>query len=839
MLRFRPRRLLRNASKSRLSYLPPIQHFTIPTDISGRLMSKEIVNKLFETTGSQREVREYLEKFAKHEHFAVIKVGGAVLSYKMDELVDGLKFLQHVGLKPILVHGGGPQVNEVLESRQIKSDYVGGQRITTEEILAIVREVLFEQNHKLVQALEKAGVRARPILTGVYTAERMTEPDLGLVGKITNVNHHFVEAAARDGFIPVLTCLAATKQGNALNVNADFAAVELSRAIKPLKTVWISNKGGLVDDKGKLMDVIDLSIDYDRLMNQEWFKHGDKLKLKLVRDLLMDLPRSSSVSITEAKQLSRELFTHRGSGTLITQKERILTFDNLESVNEVRLKDLIEDAFKGTLRPNYFDSIRDDISKIYVTENYNGVALMVKDRNTGYDIMCKFGVRGSSQSDGLGARLMAFIKKNHKISFWRSKKENAINSWYFNASNMSFHKPNTPWIVFGFGSADFSGSTSTIDYLSTKPPDILKSQEEVKSSLSDPVYMASRKRIGLIGARGYTGNELAKILDTHNHFKLSAVGSRQFEGKRACDFLETSSEVRATNITPEHMKEKSEQVDAWVLALPNNLAKDYVEQIPVGIPIVDLSADYRWDPVNSPNPNWNSYWQYGLPERKGNRERLSNATRVANPGCYASAAQLAMIPLIDELNKENPSIKMTGAHCFGISGYSGAGTTPSDKNNLEILENNILPYALCGHGHELEINHQFSHQLNNSVFFTPHVVQFFRGINMTVSIDFDPNYGIPTEEGLVELFKEYYDDEPFVDIMKDIPNVTQVTEKHTCVIGGFKVNKERNKIVVVSVLDNLLKGAASVCIQNLNLMFGYKETDGLRPKLIDFRKNSV
>lgn len=810
--------------------------------IATPFLSRGDVNQLFSEIGSYREVKEYLNKFSAQENFAVIKVGGAVLMNDREALVEKLGFLQKVGLTPVVVHGAGPQVNERLERDKVKFDYVDGQRITTPEILTMVRSVVFEQNSMLVSALESMGTRARPLLTGVFTAERMLEPDLGLVGRITGVNKDLVVAAARDGCIPILSCLASTKQGNALNVNADFAALELAKSLKPMKVVWISGKGGLADEKGDIMEMIDLSDDYERLISETWFKHGDKLKLKLIKDLLSQLPLSSTVSITDASSLSRELFTHRGAGTLICQQEPIETFSSFDQVDVGRITELLEDAFQGKVAKDYFKNLQqnDSLQAIYVSENYNACAIIVKDEELGISVLDKFAVRRANQSDGLGARIFKFVKENHEKCFWRARKVNIestndpINDWYFKTSTFSYHVPDSPWIIFGYGESTFEEHEKIVKSLAYRSPTIIHedSYAEQKTSMSDPIYSVKEKlRIGLIGARGYTGDCLAELIDKHDRFELSVVSSRKFEGKRACDVMNTTSSVTITNLTKEHITGKSSQVDAWVLAMPNGLAADFVQNIPSYIPVIDLSTDFRWDAIDKADPLWSSYWQYGLPEREGYRERISQAKRVANPGCYASAMQLGILPLAQELKASNPRVKIRNSPtCFGISGYSGSGTTPSDKNDPEVIQDNIVPYALCNHGHEREVSHQFSNHFSDGIFFTPHVAQFFRGINMTISIDFDPNCSIPTEKELFELYSQFYEHEQFVEVQEKIPLCKSVVGRHTCIIGGFQVNRERNKIVLVSVLDNLLKGAASVCMQNLNLMFGLEEAEGLIPK---------
>ena len=240
------------------------------------------------------------------------------------------------------------------------------------------------------------------------------------------------------------------------------------------------------------------------------------------------------------------------------------------------------------------------------------------------------------------------------------------------------------------------------------------------------------------------------------------------------------------------------RADAIVLALPNDLSSPFVTAIDPGAVIVDLSADHRFD----------DSWAYGLPERC--REQLRTTRRIANPGCYATAAQLALDPLT-ELLTAPPRI-------FGISGYSGAGTTPSPRNDPEALADNIMPYALTGHVHEREISHQLGHQVH----FMPHVAPFFRGISLTIDCVLRQTM---SGQALRQLFEQRYDGEPLVRIVDTVPLVRDAVGQHHVSIGGFSCNGPR--AVLVATIDNLLKGAATQAAQNLNLSLGHDELLGI------------
>lgn len=312
-------------------------------------------------------------------------------------------------------------------------------------------------------------------------------------------------------------------------------------------------------------------------------------------------------------------------------------------------------------------------------------------------------------------------------------------------------------------------------------------------------------KIVVIGARGYTGAELLPLLYRHPDFELVAVGSGSAAGEPVSAHVMgmEGSDLVFSDIRPRSLEVFG--ADACVLALPNGLASRFVEVLDRHHPdtvIVDLSADYRFDPE----------WAYGQPERFS--DRLISAKRIANPGCYATGAQLALAPLLGEL------VGIPAA--FGVSGYSGAGKTPSRKNDLEVLEDNLLPYSLVDHVHEKEV----SHHIGMDIRFMPHVAPFFRGISLTVAAEL---LHASTEKELLTRYREFYAGSPLVVVKKRVPEVKEVRGAHHLILGGFSVSEDNPcRISLVAVLDNLLKGAATQAVQNLNLAFGLDALTGLQ-----------
>ena len=267
---------------------------------------------------SRHEVERYLRIFSTANKFAVIKVGGAILTNQLDDLALSLTFLHRVGLYPIVLHGAGPQLNEILEREGIEPDYSDGIRITDAATLRVARRVFLEENQRLVEKLESLGSRARPIPLGVFGASFLDRERYGLVGRIDHVDKEPIESAIRAGCLPILTSLAMSEDGQVLNVNADVAASELAKVLEPLKIVYLNEKGGLFNGRtGELIESINLDEEYDDLMKEEWVRFGTKLKLREMKELLDHLPRSSSVAIISVDQLQKELFTDSGAGTLI------------------------------------------------------------------------------------------------------------------------------------------------------------------------------------------------------------------------------------------------------------------------------------------------------------------------------------------------------------------------------------------------------------------------------------------------------------------------------------------------------------------------------------------
>lgn len=304
--------------------------------------------------------------------------------------------------------------------------------------------------------------------------------------------------------------------------------------------------------------------------------------------------------------------------------------------------------------------------------------------------------------------------------------------------------------------------------------------------------------VGLIGARGYVGRELLRLIAGHPSLELAYACSRSLAGQP----VEGVDDMLYLESDPSVIDRDAGVV---VLALPNGESAAYVEAIErvrPGALVIDLSADWRFDPR----------WVYGLSEH--NADAIRSARRISNPGCYATAMHLALRPIIDLC--DGPP------HCFGVSGYSGAGTSPSEKNDPEIVTNNILPYSITGHLHEREV----SRHLGAPVRFAPSVGGHFRGIVLTAMCRLRD----PVSPGdLVARYDLAYSGCSLVQFdARGSVDLRGVVDRNIARVGAVCVdNSDPNSVGVVCSLDNLLKGAASQAVQNINLALVMEETEGL------------
>ena len=427
--------------------------------------TRRTIVRLLSSMGSAKEISQYLKRFSQLDaaRFAVVKVGGTVLRDELDALVSSLAFLQDVGLTPIVIHGAGPQLDEELSAAGIGKRAIDGLRVTSPEALAIVRRVFHAQNLRLVEALQASDARATSIVSGVFEADYLDRERYGLVGAVKRVDLAPIQASLQAGSIPVIASLGETVGGQILNVNADFAANELVQVLQPYKIVFLTGTGGLLDDAGKVIDSINLSTEYEHLVAQPWINGGMKLKLEQIKDLLDGLPRASSVSITRPAELAKELFTHKGSGTLVRRGERVIETASWDELELTRLRALVESAFGRQLAPDYFETTT--LHRAYVSEHYRAAVILTAEDPGIY--LDKFAVLDEAQGEGLGRAVWQVMREGNPSLFWRSRHGNPVNPFYHAESDGSIRQEK--WRVFWYGMDGFGGIERCVAHCARRP----------------------------------------------------------------------------------------------------------------------------------------------------------------------------------------------------------------------------------------------------------------------------------------------------------------------------------------------------------------------------------
>ncbi len=427
--------------------------------------TRQTIVRLLSSMAGAKEISQYLKRYSQLEaaRFAVVKVGGAVLRDDLDALVSSLAFLQDVGLTPIVIHGAGPQLDQALAEAGIDKQTVNGLRVTRADTLAIVRRVMQAQNLSLVEALQASDARATSIVSGVFESTQMDAETYGLVGEVARVELAPIRASLQAGSIPVIASLGETAGGQIVNINADYAANALVRELQPDKIVFLTGTGGLLDERGNVIDSINLSTDYERLLAAPWVNGGMRVKLEQIKSLLDSVPLSSSASITRPGELAKELFTHKGSGTLVRRGERVLRVESWDELDLAKLRALIDSAFGRRLLPDYFDTT--PLLRAYVSENYRAAVILTGDGPQPY--LDKFAVLDDAQGEGLGRSVWEMMRAETPVLYWRSRRYNPVNAFYDTEADGSYRR--TPWKAYWYGLEDFDAIRACVEDALARP----------------------------------------------------------------------------------------------------------------------------------------------------------------------------------------------------------------------------------------------------------------------------------------------------------------------------------------------------------------------------------
>ena len=337
--------------------------------------------------------------------------------------------------------------------------------------------------------------------------------------------------------------------------------------------------------------------------------------------------------------------------------------------------------------------------------------------------------------------------------------------------------------------------------------------------------MRSMIKAGIIGSTGYAGQELVRLLMQHKDAEIVWYGSRSYIDQKYYDVFHNMFEIVEDKCLDDNMEELAEKADVVFTATPQGLCSSLVsEEVLSKTKIIDLSADFRikdvnryeeWYGLKHQSPEFIAEAVYGLCEI--NREDIKKARLIANPGCYPTCSALSIYPMAKER-----LIDMNSIIIDAKSGTSGAGRGAKVNNLYCEVNENIKAYGVATHRHTPEIEDQLSYASGEKVVlnFTPHLVPMNRGILVTAYADLKKDVSY---EEIREIYDSYYKEEKFV----------RVLEKDVCPEGSnyvdvnFKIDQRTGRIIMMGAMDNLVKGAAGQAVQNMNLMFGLDEAEGL------------
>lgn len=340
-------------------------------------------------------------------------------------------------------------------------------------------------------------------------------------------------------------------------------------------------------------------------------------------------------------------------------------------------------------------------------------------------------------------------------------------------------------------------------------------------------------KVGIIGATGYAGNELVRLLLGHKDVEIVWLGSRSYIDQKYSDVYRNMFKLVDARCMDDNMEQLADEVDVIFTATPQGLCASLVnDEILSKVKIIDLSADFRlknvdiyekWYKLEHKSPRYIDEAVYGLCEI--NRSKVNNTTRIiANPGCYTTTSILTLYPLVKE-GIINPDTIIIDAK----SGTSGAGRGAKVANLFCEVNESMKAYGVGTHRHTPEIEEQLGYACGRDdlkLIFTPHLVPMNRGILVTAYANLAKDV---TYEDVKAAYDKYYDKEYFVRVLpKDVCPETRWVEGSNFVDIGFKIEPRTNRIIAMGALDNLVKGAAGQAVQNMNLLFGFEENEGLK-----------
>ncbi|WBW95699.1 N-acetyl-gamma-glutamyl-phosphate reductase [Oceanirhabdus sp. W0125-5] len=336
-------------------------------------------------------------------------------------------------------------------------------------------------------------------------------------------------------------------------------------------------------------------------------------------------------------------------------------------------------------------------------------------------------------------------------------------------------------------------------------------------------------KVGVIGATGYAGQQLVWLLNNHPEVEIEFLASHSYGGEAFSSIYRNFNKfLNKISIEINEVEKSIKKIDILFTALPHGKSFEFVQKaLESGVKVIDLGADFRindteifseWYKIDHRYPDLSKEAVYGLSEL--NRDKIKDSKLIANPGCYPTASILALAPLLKNNLLMEDSILIDAK-----SGVSGAGRGAKVQTLYAECNESIKAYGVASHRHTPEIEQELS-ILNGSeitLTFTPHLVPMNRGI---LSVCYGKLKEKLSENEIFQVYKAIYGDENFIRLTKELPETRWVKNSNFCDIS-FRIDKRTGRIIVVSAIDNLMKGAAGQAIQNMNIMFGLKETKGL------------
>lgn len=421
--------------------------------------TRQTVARLLHTLSGRKEIDAYLRRYTgvEAQRFAVIRVDGGLLADERQAVASALAFLHRLGLVPLVVHGAGRRLGEALAAAGVDETWVDGAPVVPPAAAEAMRRVYQAENLALVDALQAEGCPARPVPAGVFLARPKDPERLGLVGEVEAVDDAAIRSAVHAEQLPIVTDLAMSAAGQVLFVDDDDAVGALARRFQPYKVVYLHPDGGLLDSAGRIIPAVNLAADGTAPLATVGLPELTRRRVARLAEMLVTLPEDTSVSVTAPDDLVRELFTHKGSGTLVRRGEGIVAARDFGDIDRARLRGLISTCFGRPLAADYFERKR--CERVYVTEQYRAAAVVTREAGVPY--LDKLAVTQQARGEGLAAKLWARMRADFPALYWRARDDNPVRGWYLDRADGAMRQQR--WMVFWYGLDDFAAIARCVE----------------------------------------------------------------------------------------------------------------------------------------------------------------------------------------------------------------------------------------------------------------------------------------------------------------------------------------------------------------------------------------